>query len=381
MDEWDEFLSRADNDPQDEPMKRVESETEPIPVVGTSDLGEFGDNAEVLIQMARGESFNSLSSNGVWINSSQTTNTQSNTSGFVGKKRTLKTTTTGPSVPIANSIQDLTRAITGHPLLSHPLSLLNQSNPTDTNTSREIDSLGLFFYGTPGEVKIEWNGKDDMMKIIEMKKRLIDRSIFTNNICENRGIQSPQFVDLMISYENLNLLAGAIPPNGKTSWIIPFTVKSKTTNLTQKAVYKSDPLTCFYEFCHKSVHNQMGNLSEFSEHFITIEDSLKVCVLTSSPPFNISVNFRGENHVDPVSLCTNFLFYRQSNYSVEIDFESLKIKSIKSFLPKFDNQNRLLLLLKALNNKFTKLEDGNYLLVHPSNTPFIKILSTNDSLV
>lgn len=394
MDEWDEFLCRAEiTQLEDEEMPSAESEEEEEEVavetlksrstINRDDLGEFGDNAEVLMQMARGESLNTLSSNGVWIKSDVNSTAKSNNS-FMGKKRTLKSTgSTLLSVPIANSFQDLTKAITGHPSLSHPLSLLKQQNIYQKK-AYEIDSLGLFFYGAPGDVKVEWTGKDDMMKIIEMKKILIDKSIiFNEETCENNNSSISNFDfnfdasinGIQISHENLKLLAGSIPPNGKTGWIIPITIISNAVDLTGKAVYKFDPIGLLFEYCEKSIYKQLGNnLLEPTEHLIT-ENSFKVLVKTYSPPFIISMNFRGECHVDPTAILSNFLFYRQSNYSIEIDFESLKVKSIKSFLPKFDHQNRLFLLLKALKNKLTKLTDGNYFLLHQPNTPFIKILS------
>jgi hypothetical protein len=391
MDEWDEFLSRADT--QDQEMHDVESKGEEMvmisrspSIVSKNDLGEYEDNAEVLMQMARGESFNTLSSNGVWIKSDINSNIKSN-SGFMGKKRTLKANggLIPASVPIANSVQDLTRAITGHPTLSHPLShvLLRQTSDF-SQKAYEIDSLGLFFYGLTGDVKVEWSGKDDMMKIIEMKKRLIDQSIirpddinFDENFNEHfNSTPTSSTFDMKISQENLKLLAGSIPPYGKIGWMIPFTVTSNKVELTEKAVYKLDQLGLFFEYCDKFVFNRLDGLLEPTEHFIIERgDSLKVSVQTCSPHFNISVNFRGESYEDPTAILSNFLFYRQSNYLIEIDFESLKIKSIKSFLPKFDHQNRLFSLLKALKNKLTKLTDGKYFLSHQPNTPFIKILS------
>ena len=62
-DEWDEFLSRASDDVvmTSSPSVSTKNEEEvadsstPVnPING--DLGDFGDNAEVLMQMARGES-------------------------------------------------------------------------------------------------------------------------------------------------------------------------------------------------------------------------------------------------------------------------------------------------------------------------------------
>ena len=346
------------------------------------DLCDFGDNAEVLMQMARGESFTSLSTNGVWINSngntvvSSASKTLANSySGSVGsKKRSLKPSTS-IGLPVANSLQDLTRALTGHPILSHPLSLLKQNNINiQTGEFKEIDSIGLFFYGTPSKVKIESNVQDDMMQGIEVKHFLMGKSIITDLRPSNVTTSLSIDCNFVVSLDNLKVISNSIPPNGKTSWLIPFTVShSGQVDLSLSGCnYFSDPLGYFYEYCNRSVRTQISELIKESDHVVTLDD-LRILVKTSTPSYNISVNFRGVLHSDPLTDLTNFLFYRQSNYSVEVDFETLKISSIKSFVPKFDQQNRTFLLLKALSSKLTKLSEGNYFLSHTANTPFIKI--------
>src|SRR5690606_28146389 len=134
-----------------------------------------------------------------------------------------------PSVPIANSFQDLSRAMTGHPLLSHSLSMLAHKHTLYQCDSPlyEIDSLGLFFYGSAGDtVRIESSVKDDFMKVIEMKRILLEKSILTNdpaifnssktvNECASES-------QIFMSFDNLKLLSNSIPPNGKTSWLLPF---------------------------------------------------------------------------------------------------------------------------------------------------------------
>ena len=142
-------------------------------------------------------------------------------------KRSLKTSTSSPSVPIANSFQDLTRALTGHPLLSHPLSLLSQKRAAIKENLvplYEIDSLGLFFYGSCGNgVKVESNVKDDFMKVIEMKRLLLEKSINVETLKEdysNTESVSPSDAQIVVSFENLKILSNSIPPNGKSSWLI-----------------------------------------------------------------------------------------------------------------------------------------------------------------
>lgn len=390
MDEWDEFLARSttctdieDVIDADTEMDVVSTKEHVTEVSNPRDLGDFGDNAEVLMQMARGESLNSLSSNGVWINSTAVQVDRSNTANAstfpVNKKRAFKPLVAGPSVPVANSIQDLTRSITGHPVLSYPLSLLKQlQNQQVIPDAYEIDSLGLFFYGAAGDVKVECSARDDMMKVIEMKKNLLGKSIISDDLGSYTTVNNnDQLRDcgMIVSHDNLKLLANSIPPAGKSSWIIPFTVNAVgTIDLSSNSLTKPDTLTAFYDYCSQSVKKQMAGLMEPSEHSISLGE-LSILIKTQSPAFNISVQYRGTGHVDQSAESTNFLFYRQSNYSVEIDFEGLRIQAIKSFVPKFDQQNRLFLLLKALNSKLSCLPEGQYLLAHPSNTPFIKILA------
>lgn len=400
-DEWDEFLSRASDDVvmTSSPSVSTKNEEEvadsstPVnPING--DLGDFGDNAEVLMQMARGESLSQLSSNGVWINSTSNIQKQNNSATSSNThqslKRSLKTSTSSPSVPIANSFQDLTRALTGHPLLSHPLSLLSQKRAAIKENLvplYEIDSLGLFFYGSCGNgVKVESNVKDDFMKVIEMKRLLLEKSINVETLKEdysNTESVSPSDAQIVVSFENLKILSNSIPPNGKSSWLIPFEITSTgSVDLSFEAFSPMNTqINLFYDYARSSVESQLAasqGLLEDSEHFIII-DNLKIRVKTKNPSYNIVTNFRGSSHPDPSTEPLNFLFYRQSNYSIEIDFESLKITSIKSFVPKFDQQNRLFLLLKGLKSKLLdgKLAEGRYYLAHTANCPFIKILSIN----
>ena len=400
-DEWDEFLSKASEDvvmASSSPVsvkneEEVADSSSPLNLVN-GDLGDFGDNAEVLMQMARGESLSQLSSNGVWINS--TSNIQKQNSLVTSSnphqsiKRSLKASS--PSVPIANSFQDLTRALTGHPLLSHPLSLLSQKRAAIKEhlvPLYEIDSLGLFFYGSCGDgVKVDSNIKDDFMKVIEMKRLLLEKSILNNvealkEDYSNTESVSQSDAQIVVSFENLKILSNSIPPNGKSSWLIPFEVTSTgSVDLSFEAFSPMNTqINLFYDYARSSIESQLAalhGLLEDSEHFIII-DNLKVRVMTKNPSYNIVTNFRGSSHPDPSTDPLNFLFYRQSNYSIEIDFDTLKITSIKSFVPKFDQHNRLFLLLKGLKSKLLdgKLAEGRYYLAHTANCPFIKILSTN----
>ena len=398
-DEWDEFLSRASEDfvmtSSSVSVKNEEKVADSSIQVNTinGDLGDFGDNAEVLMQMARGESLSQLSSNGVWINSTSNIQNQNNSATssntHQAMKRSLKTSS--PSVPIANSFQDLTRALTGHPLLSHPLALLSQKRAAIKEhlvPLYEIDSLGLFFYGSCGDgVKVDSNVKDDFMKVIEMKRLLLEKSILNNVEASNEDYSTesvhPSDAQIIVSFENLKILSNSIPPNGKSSWLIPFEVTSTgSVDLSFEAFSPmNSQINLFYDYARSSVESQLAasqGLLEDSEHFIII-DNLKVRVKTKNPAYNIVTNFRGSSHPDPSTEPLNFLFYRQSNYSIEIDFETLKIASIKSFVPKFDQQNRLFLLLKGLKSKLLdgKLTEGRYYLAHTANCPFIKILSIN----
>ena len=402
MDEWDEFLSKASEDiimtassveAEDKYMNTAVIQNESAPRV-QEDLGGYSDNAEVLMQMSRGESLNQLSSNGIWIKSTINTVKQSNTGASSNVhqpiKRPLKSGVS-ISVPIANSFQDLSRALTGHPLLSHPLSVLTHSRTFNQVMCPlyEIDSMGLFFYGSAGDsVKVESNVKDDFMKVIELKRILLGKSILNTNLVESSKITNLNDLNdaqMIVSWDNLKVLSNSIPPNGKSSWILPFEVTSSgSINLTFEPIFSPSSLPntdLFYEFTRKIVESQLASspgLLEDSEHSIAIED-FKVLVKTKNPAFNISINFRGSCHPDPSNDSLNFLFYRQSNYSVEIDFETLKIASIKSFVPKFDQQNRLFLLLKGLKSKLLtdKLSEGRYYLAHTANCPFIKVLSLN----
>lgn len=394
MDEWDEFLERSTTEVDANIV--VNEDTEAVKIISPTqdeprDLGDFGDNAEVLMQMARGESLNSLSSSGVWINSTPitiSTSVDSRQMTNFPKKRSHNPNTTHLSVPVANSIQDLIRSLTGHPILSHPLSQLkqqhNQQHHHYQQTCYEIDSLGLFFYGTAGDVKVDCNVRDDMMKVIEMKRNLLGKSIINFNndtyIKNTNDISTydSASIKMIISHKNLSLLASSIPPDGKCGWVIPFSVDEtgKIDLSSPESLQKWDTLALFDELCSNSVESQISGLIESSEHLISFnEDELPILVQTRSPPFNISIKFRGSSHQINSNDSTNFLFYRQSNYLVEVDFESLKIESIKSLVPRFDQQNRLFLLLKSLRSKLSKLPQGKYFLAHPSNTPFIKILS------
>lgn len=390
MDEWDEFLSRATGSVVSNNTEHFDTEEDKNVQMGQNkgDLGDFGDNAEVLMQMSRGESLsNLLSPNGIWINSTSETIKKpplsASSSGYESKKRSLKNATVSAtcSVPVANSIQDLTRALTGHPLLSHPLSLLKNGSLQEIDSSLvEIDSLGLFFYGTPGNFKIESNVRDDMMKVIDLKRNLLLKSIVSELLPGHQRNQRTfnDFLEaqMIISHENLKILSGSIPPNGKTNWLIPFTVSSSgRVDLSSETGWQTfpDPLGYFYNYCGRVVSESITGLIEPTEHVITLEDK-KILVLTTDPVYNISINFRGALHNDPSTDPINFLFYRQSNYSVEIDFESLKISTIKSFVPKFDQQSRVFFLLKALEAKLTGLAEGKYFLKHVANTPFIKIM-------
>lgn len=389
-DEWDEFLSRASSEPASPKLVAQEPEQKPTEnddiQLEKKDLCDFGDNAEVLMQMARGESYNALlSSNGIWINS---TTSKVNTKGspavnaVFGKKRALKESVV-PSVPIANTFQDMTRALSGHPILSHPLSLLKQnSSPiSEPSSAVEIDSLGLFFYGSPGSVKIESNVRDDIMKVIELKKNLLDKSLMISETGVSLTCNTPEIsndndgIKMIISHENLKIISSSIPPNGKTNWLIPFTVTpSGRIDLSEPGCHVfSDQSGYFYEFCNKMVGVRISELMETSEHVIILDDK-KILIKTVSPAYTISINFRGSHHSDPFSDPVNFLFSRQSNTSIEVDFESLKVTAVRSFVPKFDQQSRVFLLLRALEGKVSGLPEGNYLLKHVANVPFIKIL-------
>ena len=101
MDEWDEFLSKASEDiimtassveAEDKYMNTAVIQNESAPRV-QEDLGGYSDNAEVLMQMSRGESLNQLSSNGIWIKSTINTVKQSNTgaSSNVHQPKQIKT--------------------------------------------------------------------------------------------------------------------------------------------------------------------------------------------------------------------------------------------------------------------------------------------------
>lgn len=447
MDEWDEFLTKANepqssvpvsdiyldkdadlnpdiimdmNDSNVESNRVLVSQTQTV-MQDSVDLGKFGDNAEVLMQMARGESLSQLSS-GIWLNSCVThKSTLNNLKGSYDettKKRALKSITVSPpSIPIANSLQDLLRALIGNPLLSYPLSQLKlqnfnlQLNMLQNVSAYEVDSLGLFFYGAPGTVKIESNVQDDMKKGLEMKKLLLNFNLLqipipfpSNSITNKVEIQNDEFsiptpYPFTISYENFKTISNSIPPQGKSNWLIPFTVYQSNTSsdsiidISKPAIvhdFCSSDLSLFFEFCSLAISSAISNsdvlFNEETEHLITIDEEFKFLVKTKAPACTVAVNFRGAQYTNPFQESVSSLFYRQSNYSFEIDFESLCITSLKSFVPKFDEQSRSFMLLKALQTKLSKLEPGEYFLAHIANTPFIKIItfkhnSTDDSLI
>ena len=387
MDEWDEFLSKSEKIQQN-------TEIPDSPVIITpkspSELFEFEDNAEILVQIAGGESLNSLlSPNGVWIKSPgsldpRTAQTKSpSLNNTNSKKRSLQNH--GPStVPVANTLQDLSRAIIGHPTLSHPLSLLKQHYQSAIKLAcpfYEIDSIGIFFYGTVGEIHVETNARDDMMKAIPLKRKLINSSLLNSSILTHQSSYNYYNLDtsfkFILSHDNLKILADSLPPNGKSSWIIPFSVKDGRVDLSVKGL-KTDQLALFYDYLALSVQKQILDLLDPSIHIISlVSEGIQIAVKTVSPALNVSIGFRGAFHSEPAAQATDFLFSRQSNYSIEVDFENgpLRCTAIKSFVPKLDSQNRLFLLLKALANKLPSLPDGTYFLAHLSNTPIIKIFS------
>ena len=425
MDEWDEFLTKANEshssvynsdkninvnlDDMDKSL--VSTRPDPKMIQEPSDLGEFGDNAEVLMQMARGESLNQLSNGGIWLNSTVIDTTNLNNLKGISdrvradmmKKRALKPmTASSPSIPVANSLQDLSRALTGNPLLSYPLSQLKTQSINHQNhlhllqnvSAFEVDSLGLFFYGAPETVKIESNVQDDMKKGLEIKRILLNQNLLQipfppsfPTILNNEKQKDETFASsscaFTISYENFKMISNSIPPNGKSSWLIPFTVNSDASiDISLPAIvpdFCSSDFSLFFEFCSLAIlASSAGNLlNEPTEHLITIGEELKFLVKTKAPACTIAINFRGSQYIDPSQESVSSLFYRQSNYSIEVDFETFSITSLKSFVPKLDEQSRSFMLLKALQTKLSKLEPGEYFLAHIANTPFIKIIALN----
>lgn len=427
MDEWDEFLSKANESHSsvsisdknvninldtnlDIGMVKSSVSTLPDPkmIQEPADLGEFGDNAEVLMQMARGESLNQLSNGGIWLNSTAIdTTTLNNFKGVsdgvrasMMKKRALKSmTASSSSIPVANSLQDLSRALTGNPLLSYPLSQLKTQSLNhqihlhllQNVSAYEVDSLGLFFYGAPETVKIESNVQDDMKKGLEIKRSLLNQNLlqipfplFLNNENKKDETIAASPCAFTISYENFKMISNSIPPNGKSSWLIPFKVNSDASiDISLSAIvpdFCSSEFSLFFEFCSRAIisASAAGNLlNEQTEHLITIDEGLKFLVKTKAPACTIAINFRGSQYIDPSQESVSSLFYRQSNYSIEVDFETFSITSLKSFVPKFDEQSRSFMLLKALQIKLSKLKPGEYFLAHIANTPFIKIITLN----
>jgi hypothetical protein len=396
MDEWDDFLAASTTEV-------VLQEDESEETTSVLDLGDFEGNAEVMMQMARGENLNQLSNNGVWIKSTisptTTATTTTTTITAANRKRNHSSDRKPPhlnntSHPIANSVEDLKRALCGHPLLSFPLQQLKQRFAiTQGIQVFEIDSLGLFFYGSPGDVKITSNVQDDFMKVIEIKNQLIGKSLRTTQPTSNHmalslssDISQPS-LDMIISLENYKILANCLPPNGKTNWILPFHIDptSLTIDLaSERAIlpeFCSSELDLLFEFCSQSInsHLEAPQLITEAEHLVSIDQNFNILVKTTCPPINVSLNFRGSkfDNCFPDS-AVNSLFSRQANYSVEVDFENnLTVTAIKSFVPKFDPQNRSHLLFKALKEKLSKLPPSTrHFLVHVANSPFIKIFSS-----
>lgn len=405
--------------------------------ISSFDLSDFSDNAEVLIQVSRGESLSQMSSgSGIWLNSdtppiTKTKTKTSQTSSHMATKRSLKPqqgTAVTVQFPVANSFTDLTRALTGNPLLSHPISQFQKSSNSPhqneyelvQNTLTEVDSFGLFFYGAVGGVKVVSNGSnEDFMLGVRIKKSLEGVNLLhvveertedvfplkvetTSVKTDSQSSETEAHPPAMnISLENLKIIATSIPPNGRTSWLIPFTLTlnetktgdsasasdSRTIDLLSPPIvpdFATSPVDALYELYYKRICEVSSKVSCTTRDLYKIsiydDDNLQINLHTfpSFVPISVSLHFRGAAYPSPAQSLLDPLFHRQSNFAVEVDSETATIRTTKLYMPRFDNQAKIFLLLKSLHGKLSKLHTGQqYYLSHTANTPIIKILTFN----
>lgn len=410
MEEWDEFLSVASVSMEsvstardsvlpsvatDEPPQQIQHSPVHAP---SPPLEEFADNAEVLIQLAQGESSAQLA-NGIWISKGTVP-----VAGFSARKSPSQTAKrpimshgkSPATVPVANSLQDLGRALDGHPLLSHPLSLMRRAcispciTSLQTATLTEVGSLGLFFYGGPKTVQVETDAVEDFDQIIRLKHvfapsntaSLLSHEPTVQPLPTSTLPPSPA-AHMTISLDNLKTIVGALPPHGKPAWMLPFSVTAAPegdgrthVDLSRLAIASPSAtslLAATFDYYTHAVRERVTSVP--SRHRISLDETLLVDVLTQTPVLSVALHFRGALHLDPAHSLVESLFCNEPNFQIELDAELAQIRACRVHVPRFDGQSRMFALLKGLHSMLSVLPPSdNYHLVHLASTPILKIV-------
>ena len=382
-DEWDDFLNKrsASSADLDEPVSEtaVVHEAEKREV----DVGQYVDNAEVFIQLSRGESLTQLSQ-GIFINSTTPTSAQRQQLAL-----SAKPSKSSSNLPVANSLSDLAKLLPGHPRLSHPLA---QLNATDRESIRallastcELESLMLFFYAAVKDLKIESESQVAYSEIAQLKRDLIGQVLLEDGPRAASSVLGGIIDDskMTVSLENLRLLCGAIPPNGKSPFLIPFRVsETGQVDLTSSALVSDFASGSTVESLSRFYRLQLEQ-SFPSTPLVTsvlFGESLKVAIVGKRPLFNVNLAFRGASHADPLHALIHSLFYKQPNYNVSVEAETGRVSDLKIYVPRQDLQAKLFNLLALLAEKLSQLSaDKQYFLLHLAGTPNIKILEFNSA--
>ena len=374
MDEWDDFLAKrsaSTAELDDLPVPKQKDEVLDV------DLGEYVDNAEVFIQVSRGESLTHMRE-GIFINQSTVP---------LQVKPPLKQPQKLPvsNLPVANSLSDLIKLLPGHPRLSHPLGQMmvqsRDSIKSLLSSTVEVDSLALFFYGAAKDVKVESDCKIDYSEAVEFKKTLIGQSLLDEATYVQFEEQAPSFDDsrLFVSLENLRLLCGAIPPYGKTPFLIPFKVNDVgQVDLTASSLVSDFASGTTVEALIR-LYRQRLEAKVSATQFTTrvfIGETQKITVSGQRPLFNVNLAFRGAIHPDaPYTSILETLFSRQPNYHAIVEAESGLVSDLKIYVPCLDLQAKVYNLLALLADRLPKLPaNKQYFLLHVAGTPHLKIL-------
>lgn len=386
MDEWDDFLTKRSassaNLDEEQPTESCDATAAVVQI----DLGEYTDNAEVFLQVSRGESLTQMSE-GIFIRQQPASIPKQQWPTLKPQKQSAPIQSSS-SVPVANSLSDLAKLLPGHPRLSHPLTSVvdRESIKALLSATVEVETLMLFFYGAAKDLKVESDCCVDYAEGAEFKARLIGQNLLDSEdaISGDLGV----CVDdsrLLVSLDNLRLLCGAIPPLGKSPFLIPFQVnEAGQVDLSASALVSDftsgntvDSLVRLYR------RRLEGKVAAAAAPFTTkvcIGESCKVAVFGKRPLFNVNVAFRGALHPDPLHDAVSSLFYRQPNYHVSVEAETGLVKDLRVYVPRLDAQAKVFALLPMLSDKLSRLAaHRQYFLLHVAGAPNLKVLEANPS--